>query len=192
MAQLVDTSLEGRLRDLEAAVRSLRATNLTDLATVVDASGATVPLSALAFGQVAARDAGQLTLTANAASWIAGTPALDVFVTGGRLRVDVAARLLVGGSNLRMAMSYSVTGPTDIPSTTGAPVQAADETRALAIKSTGNAVSVEIAGGFPDLVENLPRGWYRVTSAYQLYGEVNDPADTFGYAFGRRLFAAPL
>ncbi len=192
MAQTIDNSVEGRLAELEAAVRSIRATNLTDLASAVDASGRYVPLRDLAFGQVAARAAGQLTMRTNAAAWNDNAPTLDVFVNGGRLRLDLAARLVVTGINLRVGMSYRVTGPTDEPSAAGPLVTAPDESRALLLKSNGTLSGSEQAAGVPDLVENLVRGWYRVTASYQLLGEQNTPEDTFAVAVGRRLFATPL
>jgi hypothetical protein len=191
MAQVRDTSLEARIASLEAVVRSQRSSNLTDRAAVVNASGRYVPLSALAFGQVAAVDLTQFTLTANEAAWKLGAPALDVYVTGGKLRVDVAARIVTGGFNLRMGMSYRLTGPTAEPSDAGAEVRAPNESRALLLKNQQGAFA-EMAAGFPDLVEGLNPGWYRVQGAYQLLGELNDPADTFGAASNRRLFATPL
>ena len=191
MAQYRDASLEARIAALEATVRSQRASNLTDRAAVVNASGRYVPLSALAFGQVAAVDLGQYTLRENTATWKLGAPALDVYVTGGKLRVDVAARIVTGGFNLRMGMSYRVTGPTTDPSDAGAQVRAPDESRAILLKNQQGAFA-EMAAGFPDLVENLNPGWYRVQGAYQLLGEQNTPDDTYGAAFNRRLFATPL
>lgn len=192
MAQIPEVSLEARIRDLEAFQRSLQAGNLTDLASVVDASGAYVPLSSLAFGQVTARDAGQVQLLVNTATWYVGGPSLDVFVQGGRLRLDVAGWLIVGGLNLRLSMSYRVTGPSAAPNGAGAVVVAPDEERSLMLTSKGNAASYEMASGFPDLVEGLDPGWYRVDAAYQLVGEDNTVADTFGSVINRRIFASPL
>jgi hypothetical protein len=187
-------TLEKWMLDVERQLRDLATGNALNQGAVQKATGEYVPLSGLAFGQVPARDATQLSLTVNTATWQLGTPTLDVFVSGGRLRVDVAGWLIVGGVNLRMAMSYQVNGPSPAGQADGGGpvVSAPDVSRALAIKSAGNAASYELAAGFPDLVEGLTRGWYRVRGAYQLVGEANAPADTFGYAINRRIFASPL
>lgn len=191
-------SLEQRLADLEAGYRALMTGNWTERASVVDAQGRAVRLSALAFGQVVARDNSQLSLGQNTAAWVQGAPVLDVLVTGGRLRVDVAAWLIVGGLNLRMSMSYRVIGPATVDGQgvtqlgTGPTAVAPDTTRALALESKGNAISYQMAAGFPDLVEGLAPGWYRVRGEYQLVGEQQLPEDLFGYAINRRIFATPL
>jgi hypothetical protein len=193
VAQIAETSLEARIANLESQVRSLTASNWTDRASVVNAEGRYVPLSSLAFGQVAARDTGQVSLTANTATWFYGNPSLDVYVQGGRLRLDVAGWLIVGGLNLRLSMSYRVIGPTETAGEASSTVPVdAHESRALMLTSKGNAASYEMAAGFPDLIEGLAPGWYRVQGAYQLVGEANAPADTFGYVINRRIFATPL
>lgn len=194
MGQIAERSLEARIIELEAFARSISAGNITDLASVVDASGAYVPLSSLAFGQITARDTGQVQLLTNVSTWFLGTPQLDVFVQGGRCRVDTAGWLIVGGLNLRLSMSYQVAGPSPskLPDGTGPVVVAPDESRSLMLTSKGNAASYEMASGFPDLVEGLAPGWYRVNAAYQLVGEDNTPADTFGSVINRRIFASPL
>jgi len=194
MPPLADRSIEAILDELQAAVRSLQSGSLLNRASVVNADGRYVTLSQLAFGQVVARDSGQVTLTQNVATWFDGAPVLDVFVQGGRLRVDVAGWLIVGGLNLRLSMSYSVTGPSPagLADGGGPRVVAPDNVRSLALESKGNAASYQLAAGFPDLVEGLAPGWYRVRGAYQLVGEVNPAPDTFGYVINRRIFATPL
>ncbi len=193
MAQTIDNSVEGRLAEVEAALRSLLATNLTDLASVTDASGRLVPLSALAFGQVAVRDLNLVALTTNSTAWVSIGPSLDVRVRGGRLRVDLAARLIVAGFNLRIGASYALRGPaaTAADLATAPLRQAAAESRALLVKNQQGGFA-EAAGGVPDLVEGLPEGWYRVTMHAQLSGEVNTAPDTYGNVSNRRLFATPL
>lgn len=194
MALPPERSLEARLADAEATLRSLMTGNWTERASVVDAQGRSVRLSALAFGQVIARNNAQIDLVTNSQAWVYSTPQLDVFVQGGRLRVDVAGWLIVGGLNLRLSMSYRVIGPSPSgnPDGGGAVVVAPAETRALALESKGNAISYQMSAGFPDLVEGLAPGWYRVQAAYQLVGEQNSPEETFGTVINRRIFAQPL
>lgn len=157
-----------------------------------DAAGYAMPLSQIAFGLAGARTPDQISLTANSPNWVRGAPSVDVYVNA-RMRVDVAGWVIVGGLNLRMAMSYSVVGPSpnDQPDGAGPVAQAPSEARALAMISKGNAISYEVAAGFPDLVEGLAPGWYRVHGEYQLLGEQNPSVDTFGYAINRRIFAQP-
>lgn len=131
------SSLEGRLAALESAVRSLMATNWTDRASVVDAAGNAVPLSSLAFGQVAAVWAGvgvvamdgvagqtssavttpspgATSTTVQPGVWYQPNPGcqVDVLVQGGRLRVDWASLLALGtttsGEAPYACMSYSL------------------------------------------------------------------------------------
>lgn len=194
MATPTIASLAAEIERLQRTVRDLATGNPLNRGSVQDASGAWVPMSSLAFGQVVARDAGQFTTTVNQQAWLPGTPQLDVFVQGGRLRVDVAGWLIVGGLNLRLSMSYQVIGPSPNGVADGAgPIrQQPSETRALAIESKGNAISYQVAAGFPDLVEGLEPGWYRIRGAYQLVGEQNFPDDTFGYVINRRIFATPF
>jgi hypothetical protein len=131
--------------------------------------------------------------TVNSASWISIDPYVDVLVGGERLRVDIAARLVVSGVNLRIGMSYGVTGPTDQPGGGGAVVQAPNEARALLLKSNGNVAFSEMAAGMPDLVTGITDpGWYRVQAYGQLYGEDNLPGDTTGNLSNRRIFATPM
>lgn len=185
-------SLTRWLADLQRQVRDLAIGNPLNKGAIQDASGRFVPLSQLAFGQVAARDSSQISLTTNSPTWVVTGPQLDVYVQSGRLRLDVAGWLIVGGLNLRLSMSYAVNGPSDRANGAGPQVVGPSELRALALESKGNAISYQMAAGFPDLVEGLAPGWYRVRGAYQLVGEVNYPEDTFGYVINRRIFATPF
>lgn len=187
-------SLTRWLAELQRQVRDLAIGNPLNKGSVQNAEGRWVPLSDLAFGQVPARANEQISLTSNSATWVIGAPTLDVFVQGGRLRLDVAGWLIVGGLNLRLSMSYRVIGPSpnDRADGAGPVVISPDQSRSLALESKGNAASYQMAAGFPDLVEGLAPGWYRVSAAYQLVGEVNPAGDTFGYVINRRLFATPF
>jgi hypothetical protein len=64
MAQTADTSLAGRVAALEAAVRSLTATNWTDNAAVQQPDGTVVPLSEMATAPAAAQAAAAAAATA--------------------------------------------------------------------------------------------------------------------------------
>lgn len=185
-------SLTRWLHELQREVRGLATGNALQQGSVEDAAGRIVPLSSLAFGQVAARDAATLILTTNSPAWIPGAPALDVHVRGGRLRIDLAGRLNVMGVNLWLAMSYGLAGPTSGPGPGGGQVRAPDDDRALIVKNNGAGISTEIAAGFADFAEGLAPGWYRVTAYYRLTGEVQQfPEETWGAATNRRLIASP-
>lgn len=192
MGLIAETSLESRIAELESFARSLRAGNWTNRASVVNAEGEWVSLDKLAFGQVAARALPTIQLTINQAAWLPVDPVLDVYVTGGRVRIDQSAFLVVGGVNLEISASYGVTGPTAEPSDGGAVRVAPDTEHALIINNT-QGISNIMAAGFADLVEELPVGWYRVRTYVRLVGEVQaTPGETFGSVTNRRLFATPL
>lgn len=192
MTAIPDTSTEGLLRDLIAQVRALR-TNLLEAASVQKVTGEYVTMAALAFG-IAAAVGPDVSRNTNSLSWIAGDPQVDVLVTGGALRVDVAAQIVVGGLNLQMAMGYRLLGPG--PSAGGDlsdyGVRPADVSRAVYMVSKGNAAAYEMSAGRPDLVTGLAPGWYRVQSMYRLAGETNTAGDTFGSALAPTIFAQPF
>lgn len=193
MAQTVDNSLEQRIADLESAVRSLRATNLTDLASVVDASGNPVPLSGLAFGQVAAIWAGVgvvhidaapsftadgktaspvPTATPTPGAWYQPSPGLqlDVLVRGGRLRIDWAALLaMVGGNgNAYGVMSYSLDYLGDVNTHGTVPLSRPvplDYYRAIQIRDNA-AQGATVQSGNWYMHTGLTPGWYRVRAGW--------------------------
>jgi hypothetical protein len=175
MAQIAENSLEARFAELEAQVRSLTAGNWTDRASVTNAAGAAVPLSGLAFGQVAATKAGVgavsidgVTNSSGVTPWIYPGPEVEVLVTGGRLRVDWASLLALSGiAGNRMVMSYRVMylGPQDQRGSVANVVVAPDYYRALIVSNGGNVA----ASGTFAFHEGLAPGWYRVTGAFQMY-----------------------
>ncbi len=188
-----DNSLEGRLAELERRLRSLETGNLLERASVVDASGEYVELSSLAFGQASAVEPLTAQFTVNSPAWSYGAPTLDVYVTGGRLRVDLAAHLLAYGVNLRMAMGYRLLGPGDEEGgDLDTVAQAPADSRALFVISNGETIATQVSSGIADLATGLARGWYRVQCAYQLSGETQPAGQTSGAALNRRLFATPL
>jgi hypothetical protein len=185
MAQTADGTLERRIADLEAQVRSMRATNLTDLASVVDASGNSVPLSGLAFGQVSAENpavgAVSLTSTANVATsgqdtdpmaWTyLASPILDVLVKGGRMRVDWAAVLAANANQTaspEISMSYQVLfrGPSN-DGTVNTRVVNPSRYRCIKIVNYGASPRVESYGTFA-FHTGLAPGWYRVQTGFYL------------------------
>jgi hypothetical protein len=183
MAGAPDTGLEGRLAAVEAALRSLMATNWTDRASVVDASGGTVPLSALAFGQVIAENptvgAVSLTSTPNVASstsnvqegWTYPAPTVDVYVSGSRMRVDWAA-VLATNANVaaqpELCMSYRVLyrGLTNDGSVNTLVVMPS-RYRCIKLQNYGGDPKVEAYGAF-GFHSGLTPGWYRVQPAFYL------------------------
>lgn len=198
MAQVADNSLEGRLAQVESGLRALRATNLTDLASVTDASGSAVPLGQLAFGQAVAANTFAVTLTGSAGSpgtvpWdVTVGPATDVRVSGGTLRVDVAAALEAYGNRCSVFAGYRVLGPADTQAgaLTAAQAVAPDYTRAIELQDDAVGMNARGAFGTFDVVPNLAPGWYRVVMAYALtYSGTVDPP--YGIITNRRLVATP-
>lgn len=197
MAQTIDNSPEARIADLEAQVRSLRATNLTDLASVTDAAGRSVALSQLAFGQVAAADSGTVELwgVANAGAggvaWQIGSPSVWVRVTGGRLRVDVGGALTASGNKCSTFYSYRVVGPVAASGDAGGAVAAAPAyDRAVEVQHSGTGLDQRAAASTFALHTGLASGWYLVESAYAL-SYSGSPSTPYGSVSNRRLAVTP-
>jgi len=184
MAQTVDNSLEQRIADLESAVRALTA-------------GA-----ALAGTAVGASAAGAVTLTGIASTlgsvpWDVGQgPSVDLYVQGGRLKVDMAASFEVYGNKTSLYVGYQILGgiPRAVdPSNPGvdllaaAPVvRAPDYEKAASLQDDGVGMNQLGAFGTFDLVTGLAVGWYRVRLAYALaYGGTSGAP--YGIATYRRL-----
>lgn len=214
MAQTVDNSLEQRIVDLESAVRSLRATNLTDLASVVDASGNPVPLSSLAFGQVAAilsgvgvaqvigayNTAPGAASAAPASAWVyPGNPNVEVLVKGGRLRVDWSALIALLGGNATATASWSYSyavdyiGPVNARGTVVQRVVDPSYYRAIIARDTAlTGMYLECGNWF--MHTGLAPGWYRISAAWLLaYGAYASGAgDPHGYGDNPRIAATPF
>ena len=174
-------SLEQRLADLEGGLRSLMAGNWTDRASVVDAQGQAVRLSALAFGQGVSDPTPDVVLTAPAGpvgqtgsvGWQSGDPIVYALVTGGRLRVDWAAHVTALGVNTYMNMCYtlSITGSPEEGKDAYPPVivETSDVTRSvLAGDFSGQERSTIASGSNFTLHTGLVPGWYRVRAQYLL------------------------
>lgn len=189
-------SLEKRLADLESEVRSLRSANLLNRASVVNAEGDYVELSSLAFGQAAATSNGLVELwgTANAGpggvAWTAGAPSVDVRVTGGRLRVDIAGALVASGNKCSAFLGYSVLGPGLAEGTQTVEFAAPAYERAVECQHSGTGMDARLAAGTFALHEGLPEGWYTVAARYALSysGSTTQP---YGAFTNRRLSATP-
>lgn len=182
MPQLTDNTLEARIRALEERVQSMQ--------------------SAAAVGgtTVAAVNDGSVTLTGVAGSsggvpWnTTAGPEVDLFVTGGRVRVDVAASFEVYGNKCSLFAGYRVIGPTPtndpisgLPDFTGAlTVRAPDYAHAAELQDDGTGMNQLGAFATFDLVTGLDTGWYRITEAYALSysGTTGAP---YGIATDRRL-----
>jgi hypothetical protein len=215
VAQQADNSLEARFAALEAQVRSLRATNLTDLASVVDASGHPVPLSSLAFGQVADIWAGVGVMNVSGvlnqasgantdpAAWTyTDRPTVTVLVRGGRLRVDWSALIALNGGNpstsfaASWAYSYRVTytGPQDSPGSVSTIVAQPDYYRAIMVRDTsptGTGSYVEM--GNWAMHTGLAPGWYAVQAAWRLqFASAASGSPPQAFADNPRIAATPL
>jgi hypothetical protein len=199
VAQQIDTSLEARVRDLEAAVRSLRATNLTDLASVVNASGEAVPLSQLAFGMVAAQYSDYVnlqgtanTIAANTDTWRAGNPSLDVFVSGSRLRVDISGTLFASGNHCSIWMAYALfyRGPAAQQNSVKTQILGPDDVAPISVQDQTAVGAIISCGGF-NLHTGLTPGWYTVEARYAI-GYNSSTAAPFGNVQDPRMAATPF
>lgn len=207
MAQVLDTSLEQRVLDLESQVRALRATNLTDLASVVDASGAPVPLSSLAFGQVSSILSGVGVATSagiagtavgtGSTAWTIADPTVEVLVRGGRLRVDWAALIAILGGSAAAAASWSYSYAVDFIGAEGA--RGTVSTRVInpsyyrAIMARDQAVVgqyVEAGNWF--MHTGLAPGWYRVRAAWLLAYSSTAGTQPQGFGDNPRIAATPF
>lgn len=159
MAQQADSSLEGRVAELEGQVRSARAASGTGGGTAV-----------------AGRDPAYFEITgpANAAgitSWdVEQGPWVDLLVTGGRVRVDYGAHFYA--QHGAAYMCYEVLGPVDrqpepvlsapIPLYLPPPFDAS----AFIYSTPGTTVGYNAGVSNFDVVEDMPEGWYRFLSTY--------------------------
>lgn len=178
-------TMEARVAELENQVRALRAGNLTDLASVVNASGQQVPLSSLAFGQVIGTNAVTSAFSGSTVAnqidpgygdpthWTYTAPVVDAYVNGGSLRVDWGALLAINGNPANgpapvLVMSYRVwyRGLVNDGSVNN-PVINPDWYRSILLYSS-NAGAVEAAMGTFYRHSGLTPGWYRAQPAYYL------------------------
>lgn len=178
MAQTQDTSLDARIADLEASVRSMQAA------------------AAVGGTSVAATNPGAVTLTgvastAGSVAWdTASGPSVDLLVVGGRLEVKVAASFEVYGNKCSLYVGYQVRGPVDDPAVedlaTAAVVVAPDYEKAASLQDDGTGMNQLGAFSTFDVVTGLAVGWYRVIQAYALAysGTTGAP---YGIATNRRL-----
>lgn len=177
MAQTRDDDLAARIAALESSVRALQ-------------TGGAVAGTA-----VAASDAGSVTLTGvtgtpGSVAWnVAAGPLVDLYVAGGRIKVDVAASFEVYGNKCSLYAGYTVLGPVDAAELLDAatPVLVAPTyEKSAQLQDDGTGMNQLGAFGSFDLVTGLEVGWYRVIEAYALAysGTTGAP---YGIASARRL-----
>jgi hypothetical protein len=184
MAQTADNTLEQRIADLESSVRAL------------------VAVAAVGGTSVAAADPAGVTLTGVASTvgsvdWnTTAGPLVDLYVQGGRLRVDMAASFEVYGNKCSLFAGYRILGPaplvdptTGAPDFTGAPVRTAPSyEKSASLQDDGVGMNQLGAFGTFDVVTGLVVGWYRVVEVYALaYSATTDAP--YGIATARRLTA---
>lgn len=170
MATTQDNSLDKRIADLEAAVRSMQRAAAVGGTSIAATNPGTVTVTGVAS-------------TAGVTAWnTSAGPTVDLYVVGSRIRVDVAASLEVYGNKASLFIGYQVRGPVDeqadpatgqsvVPSAAlaAAPVIVApDYEKSAQLQDDG--VGMNLLGAFStfDLVTGLEVGWYRVTQAYAL------------------------
>jgi hypothetical protein len=197
-------TLEKWMLDVERALRDLATGNALNKGSVQKATGEYVTLSALAFGAAQATVPALLTLTGTAntgpgqVGFLADVgPSVNVLVTGGALRVDVAASLVASGNHASMFMSYAILGPGD-PADPGQAtvtqiVQLVGPAFTRAIELQHNAQGQDIRGAFGTFVQHtgLAPGWYTVSARYAM-AYSGFTAVPFGSAENRRLMATPF
>lgn len=197
MVQAPATSLEYRIEQLEAGLRSLMAGNWTDLASVVNAAGRAVPLSSLAFGLVGATDLGYTELNGGnpapapgGVGWAYGSPSLDVRVNGGGLVVLTAGALHAQGNKCAMYQSYRLLGPGAVAGGSGVVALGPAYDRAVEVFDPGYGQGTDVGAGTFGVHTGLAAGWYRVESAYAI--SFSGGMFTYGSAQNRRIAALPF
>jgi hypothetical protein len=187
MAQTVDNSLEGRMLELEAQVRALRTANPFGMVA------AEADLTGVPGGQLSVTKAADDNGTGLSTGFRAKTegPRVDVYVAGGRLRVDMSASvnpLLAGTIG---AFGHLLLGPAaDQASLGAAPTARTANTgasvRVLVPSGTGSAL---VTASNYDIHTGLEPGWYRAEGRYLATYDagVNGSA----YFWGTRLAATP-
>jgi hypothetical protein len=183
MAQVADASLEARLKDLEDSVRSLQTTATVGGTTVAAANPDPVTLTGTAG-------------TVGSLPWdVTSGPSVDLYVTGGRLKVDVAASFEVYGNKCSLFAGYQVRGPvsaltdplTGADLLAAAPVAVAPTLEKSAqLQDDGTGMNQLGAFATFDLVTGLAPGWYRIVEAYDLAYSATTGAP-YGIATFRRL-----
>lgn len=191
-------SLTRWLGELSKQVRDLAIGNPLNHAEVVNAAGRAVLISQLAFGSVAATDVAQVDLNGGnpapapgGAGWFGWGPAVWVYVTGGKLRVDVAAALHAQGNKTSTYLSYGVYGPT--PTAAGAVgplVTPPAYDRSVMVFDPGVGQGQDLAAGTFGLHSDLAPGWYYVQAQYAMAW--SGGMFTYGNARDRRLLATPF
>lgn len=207
-------NLEQRLADLEQQVRALRAGNLTQLASVVDASGNTVSLANLAFGQVVdvwngvgiIQQSQQPGVTvgpassAPASAWTyPGHPLVEVLVLSGRLRVDWSAMMACIAGTASSATSWSYSYAVDFIGAQGARGSVTQRVidpsyyRAIVARDQPVAGTYNEVGNWA-FHTGLTPGWYRVQGAWILAYNSTPSTSTMssGFCDYPRLSATPF
>lgn len=212
-----DTPVPAGLADwmagVERQLRDLATGNPLDRGSVTDAAGNAVPLSSLAFGQVAdiwsgvgvvdaAAQPGQTSTDPGTGvtpwTYMDPHPVVTVLVRGGRLRVDWSAQMaFAGGStaaNPSLVYSYRVlyTGPPDKPGSVSVQVIDPDYYRGLVLRDpsfSGNYFYLQ-AGNWA-MHTGLAPGWYRVQGAWRMTYAASQ-VGPHGYIDNPRIAATPF
>jgi hypothetical protein len=172
VAQQADSSLEGRVAELEGQVRSMRAGGVLGGTAVVGKDPATFQING------PANAAGITAWNVEQGPWV------DMLVTGGRVRVEYGSAMFAQTGAAYMC--YEVLGPVDrepepvlsapIPLFLPPPFDAS----AFIYSTAGTTVGVNAGFSNFDVVEDMPEGWYRFLSTYAYRYLVNASG---GYAY---------
>lgn len=191
-------SLTRWLAELSKQVRDLAIGNTLNHAEVVDASGQAVLISQLAFGSVHAVDLAEVSATTPANSgpggqgWFGWGPAVWVYVTGGKLRVDIACQEEASGNKCSAYMSYGVYGPSAAAGgAIGPNVAPPTYDRSVETMQYSSGMGARNSMGTFGLHTGLPPGWYYVQAQYATTYS-NWTSDQWGIWRNRRLLATPF
>lgn len=185
------------MADVDRRLRNLDTGNPLNRGAVQNAAGDYVRIDQIAFGAVAAENLGLLELSTPSEApggigWVAtGGPSVNVLVTGGKLRVDVAAALTAQGNKCSMYMSYALLGPGQTEATQTVQAVAPAYTRAVEVQHADAGMDQRLAAGtFGEHIDLVP-GWYTVAARYAMLfsGTTGGP---YGSAQNRRLLATPF
>lgn len=192
-------SLTRLVLELQRQVRNLGTGNPLNRGSVLNAEGRYVPISQIAFGQVPASTPGNLVIWGSTGgpggtAWTASDgPGAWVYVAGGQLRVDLAARINSYGNNCSMFGSWAVFGPSAAPGgALGPEVVGPDYARAVEIQYPGVGMGNVAGLSTFDFHQDLPIGWYFVSARYALSYSGNPDVAPYGEASYRRLLLTPF
>lgn len=189
-------SLTRMLMEIQREQRDTATGNPLNRGSVRNAAGQWVSISSLAFGSVGATDLSLVSFNVPANGGVGGQgwsgwgPQVEVYVTGGKLRVDVAAALTASGNKFSMYMGYAIYGPSAAQGGAKALAVAAAYDRSIEVQHNSTGMDHRAAMGTFGLHTGLAAGWYLVQAQYAC-SYSNFTTAQYGDAANRRLLVTP-